>query len=110
MKINRILLFAAITLSATAFAGVKLKYDIEGFIDACLASSDLSRAVCECTAKKATEELSPIGFDFLVATLEKDGEKSLSLRRKLDQAELSAAGMFMSHGPDLCAEELGLKG
>jgi len=110
MKINSILLIAITILSASAYAGVKLNYDFEGFMDACLASSNLSRPVCECTAKKAAKELSPAGFDFLVATLKKDKEKSLALRRKLDQAELLTAGMFMSRGPDLCARELEQKG
>ena len=109
MKINSILLIAITVLSASAFAGVKLKYDFDGFMKACLASSNLSRPVCECTAKKAAKELSPTGFDFLVATLKKDKEKSLALRRKLEQTELLTAGMFMSRGPDLCAKELGLE-
>ncbi len=108
MKFNSILLISITIMSASAaFAGIKLKYDIEGFMSACLASGDLSRPVCECTANKATRELSPAGFDFLVATLKKDKEKSLALRRKLEQSELSTAGMFMSSGPDICARELG---
>ncbi len=110
MKINSILLIAITIVSASAFAGVKLKYDIEGFMSACLASGDLSRPVCECTAKKATQELSPAGFDFLVATLKKDKERSLALRRKLEQSELLTAGMFMSRGPDICARELEQQG
>jgi len=109
MKINSILLLAITMLPASAIAGVKLNYDFEGFMDACLASNDISRPVCGCTAKKAAKELSPTGFDFLVATLKNDKEKSLALRHKLDQKELLTAGMFMSRGPELCARELGLK-
>jgi len=110
MKINSALLIITITLPASTFAGVKLNYDIDGFINACLSSSNLSRSICECTAKKAAQELSPTGFDFLVATLNKDKQKSLALRRKLEQTELSTAGMFMSRGPDICAKELEVKG
>ncbi len=99
----------ALALAFQAHAGVKLKYDIEGFVASCMASGDLSRAVCECTAKKASQELSPTGFDFLVATLRKEKEKSLELRRKLGQDELLNAGMFMSRGPALCARELDQK-
>jgi len=92
--------------SVSLHAGVRL-YDLEGFVTACLASSSkLTRPVCECTAKKAAEALSPMGFQFLTATLRKDKEESLKLRSKLEPAELSTAGAFMSTGPAECGEEL----
>ncbi len=110
MKSTRVLLLVAATaLSATLQAGVTLEYDREGFVRACLESGSLSRAVCECASEKAARELSPVGFEFLISTLEKDRQRSTELRRKMEQKELQAAGRFMSHGPDECARELGEK-
>ncbi|HFC54113.1 MAG TPA: hypothetical protein ENJ43_06735 [Gammaproteobacteria bacterium] len=88
---------------------MRLEYDHKGFVEACLESGNLSRAVCECTSRKASRELTPAGFEFLVATLRKEKDKTLELRRKLEQKEVVAAGKFMSHGPDMCARELGEK-
>ncbi len=106
MKNDYVLVAILAALPASLHAGVKL-YNLEDFVDACLASSSkLTLPICECTAKKAAERLSPTGFDFLIATLRKEKENSLALRRRLEQAELSTAGAFMSTGPAECTAEL----
>ncbi len=81
--------------------------DLARFVQACLASSNLPRPVCECTAKKAKDELSANGFAFLTASLGKEEAKAAELRGKLNVQEAMAAGTFMTRGPAACARELG---
>lgn len=81
--------------------------DLDGFVTACLASSNLPRPICECTAEKAKGELSTNGFAFLTASLGNDEAKAAELRGKLDLQEAMAAGTFMTRGPADCARELG---
>lgn len=75
------------------------------FVAACVASSNLSQAVCECSARKAKHELSPDGFALLVATLEGDDSTAAQLRGKLPVDQTMKAGTFMLRGPSQCAKE-----
>ena len=75
------------------------------FVTACT-ESGLGQAVCECAGRKAQEQLTPDGFAFLVATLQKDEEQTAVLRQKLSVPELAGAGMFMVSGPAQCATQL----
>ncbi len=75
------------------------------FTDACLASSNLPRPICECAAGKAQAELSADGLAFLTATLEQDEARAAELRGKLDFQQTMAAGTFMARGPAECARE-----
>ena len=76
------------------------------FTKACVASANLSEAVCDCVAKKAQGELSDDGFAFLVATLQGNDDRTAALRAKLAIPEAIAAGMFMVTGPAQCVKEL----
>ena len=80
--------------------------DVSEFVEACLSSSNLDRPICECAAKKASEELSSDAFAFLLATLGENEAAAAELRTKLDLSEAAAAGMFMATAPAQCAEEL----
>ncbi len=75
------------------------------FVKACLSSSNLSKEVCECSAKKAKGELSPDGFALLVAMHEKNNEVSASLRSTLPIDQTMKAGTFMARAPAQCAKE-----
>ena len=82
--------------------------DVEAFIEACLASSNLERPLCECTANKASEELSPEGFRFLVAGMSGAEEDEIAeLRDQFSLPDAAAAGMFMARAPGQCAQEMG---
>lgn len=80
---------------------------VEEFTEACLSSSNLERPVCVCCGQKAESRLSPLAFEFLVATLRKDKAKVDELRPKLSMQESMEAGMFMVGTPAECAGELG---
>ena len=79
--------------------------DAEDFVQACLSSSNLAQPICECCAKKAQAELSTDGFQFLVASLQDNEQKTTQLRSKLPFTEALKAGMFMVNAPARCAAE-----
>lgn len=78
----------------------------EEFIEACLLTGGYEREVCECTAEKATAELSATSRAFVVATLTKDKHEIERLSDELSMQEALAAGKFMAKTPGLCVEEL----
>jgi len=82
---------------------------LTNFVDACLSFSNLGRPICECAGNDAQTQLSPKGFEFLVASLNQDEEKTTRLRSELPVPEMMAAGMFMANGPTKCARNLGGK-
>ena len=96
----------ALLACSTSNARTAADPDLDRFIKACLASSNLPRAICECTAKKAKDELSANGFAFLTASLGNEEAKAAELRGKLGLQEAMTAGTFMTRGPAACAREL----
>lgn len=106
----RLTLLAGATLtliaSSTTGADTRADPDLDRFVTVCLSSSNLSRPICECTARKAKDQLSANGFAFLTASLGKEEAKAAELRRKLSVKEAMAAGTFMTRGPADCAKEL----
>jgi len=92
---------------AVFFAGPAVASErTEGdFVKACTAGSNLSPAVCECSAKKARGQLTPDGFALLVATLEGNDAAAAQLRGKLPIDQVMKAGTFMARGPAPGAEE-----
>jgi hypothetical protein len=68
------------------------------FVDACGKSANWSQAMCECMAKKAKEELSETGREFLVASLSGDAARTKALRGKLSIEEALEVGTFMLKG------------
>ena len=73
------------------------------FVEACLASSNMQRPLCECLAEKASRELSPTGVELLIAGMQNDDEKAEKLRGQLEMPELMETGMFMVNAPAACA-------
>jgi len=96
---------ALVALSIVAFsprAGAADRTDAD-FRKACEAGSNLSAAVCTCSAAKARLELTRDGFSLLVATLEGDETAAAKLRSKLPIDQVMKAGTFMTRGPAACA-------
>jgi hypothetical protein len=89
------------TLAVPADASDRSEAD---FVKACTTSSNLSAAVCECSAKKAKGELTPDGFSLLVASLEGNDAAAAQLRSKLPIDQVMKAGTFMTRGPAQCAK------
>ena len=98
---------ALVALSVIAFSPRAIAEDRTDadFTKACTASSNLSAAICECSAAKARSELTPDGFSLLVATLEGNEPAAAKLRSKLPIDQVMKAGMFMTRGPAACAGE-----
>ena len=97
----------AIALCSAAFVvSVASAANQQEFVQACMDAGDMDRAICECTAKKAKDELSPLAFDFVVAALKKDDASTRKLRGQMKPMELMPAGMFMANGPARCAAEM----
>jgi len=99
------LLFAAAVLTLPWSISPVFADDEAAFVAACLSSSNMNQSLCECTAQKAKQELSPKGFDFLVATLRRDDQATAKLRTEMTVQEMTQAGMFMTRGPAQCAQE-----
>ena len=75
------------------------------FTDTCVTEAKLDQMTCTCMAKKASEELSPTGVDFLIATMRKDKEQTGALRSQLDPSEAIPLAMFMPRASAECAPE-----
>lgn len=103
MNIKWILLITVFALTFAGFCGSSQANDIDAFVKACLSSSNLDKPMCKCLAGKANERLSPEGFAFLIASMNKETQKAQSLRSKLDMAEAMETGMFMVKTPQECA-------
>jgi hypothetical protein len=73
------------------------------FIAACRSWSNLEESICECMADKAKKRLSPNGFDFVAASMQRNDAETSRLRSKLSFGELMATGTFMASGPGECA-------
>jgi hypothetical protein len=78
----------------------------EKFTEACVASSNLEPHICACCAQKARARLSPLAFQFLIATLQDNQAAVDEMRPKLSVSESMQAGMFMVKTPGECAKEL----
>ena len=107
MKITHALVIPIFIIALVGYGERSEANDINAFVKACLSSTNLEEPICECLAKKADERLTPNGFAFLVASMNKDDAETAKLRSQLDMNEKLEAGMFMVNTPAECAEELG---
>ncbi|MDY6856126.1 MAG: hypothetical protein SWO11_15755 [Thermodesulfobacteriota bacterium] len=105
MKITYVLLISVFILALNGY-GESRANDINAFFKACGSSYNLGDPICKCLAKKADERLTPLGFAFLVASMNNDDEKTAKLRSKLGMSEAMDAGMFMVNTTKECAEEI----
>ncbi len=64
----------------------------------------MGEAICSCTANLAKHELSPVSFEFVVASLNQDEAKTKKLKNEMPIEDIMAAGMFMVNAPGRCAK------
>jgi len=107
MKTTYVLLISLFILASNSYGDSSGANDINAFAKACVSAYNLGGPICECLAKKADKKLTPIGFAFLVASMNHDDEKTAKLRGKLEMSEAMEAGMFMVNSPKHCSEEMG---
>lgn len=96
--------FIAVIFALPLLMNQAVADDKEAFIEACLSSSNIERAICECTAQKAKQELSPQGFAFVIATLRQEDQVAAKLRAEMTIQEMTQAGTFMTRGPVQCVQ------
>jgi hypothetical protein len=107
MRITYVLLFLVFSLTSSSYGESSGTNDINAFVKGCSSSYNLGRSVCKCLAQKADERLTPIGFAFLVASMNNDDEETAKLRSKLEISESMEIGMFMVNTSKECSEEVG---
>lgn len=100
----------ALGLLAFALPAAAVERSDADFVKACTTSSNLSQAVCECSARKARGQLTADGFALLVAILEGNDDAAAQLRKKLPIEQTMKAGTFMVRGPSQCAQEAAATG
>ena len=76
---------------------------IADFKLACESTTNMGAEICQCLGENAAQDLSPDGFAFLTAMMQKDTEKLTALREQMEFADLTAASMYMVSGPANCA-------
>jgi len=97
---------ALIVLLGVSSAGAEVETRSEAdFVKVCQTSSNLSKDICDCSAKKAKADLSPGGFAHLVATVEGNPEKAEATRAGLPLDQIMKSSTFMVRGPAACAKE-----
>ena len=101
MKVANALTLLIFTLEFSACSGGS----IGTFTGTCVTQAKLDQTTCACMAKKASEELSPAGVDFLIATMRTDKEQMSALRSQLDPSEGITIAMFMPRASAACAPE-----
>ena len=77
----------------------------DDLVEACLSTTNMTRALCECIDKKAADELTTDGYAFLVASLTEDDAETERLRSEMSVQETMQAGMFMASAPASCAKD-----
>ena len=105
MKAASVLMVFIFIMASNGYAGGT--EDIKAFTNACLKSTNLEAPVCKCVAQKADEKLTPVGFAYLVASLNLDNAKAAKLQGKIEMSEMAEVGMFMVNTPQECLKSLG---
>lgn len=104
MKITHVLVIPIFIFALVGYGERCEANDINAFVKACLSFSNWDEPLCECAAKKADESLTPNGFAYLVALMNKDEAKAAKLQNQLDMNEKLDAGMFFVNPPQECGE------
>jgi hypothetical protein len=73
------------------------------FEAACNEQGDFTPEICACLETEAQEGLSPDGYAFMTAAISGDEEAAAQLRRNLDFAEATEAGLLLVSGVQRCA-------
>ncbi len=93
-----------VVLLALGFASSVSAAEPTPFVKACLDSSNMPRAICECI-EGLTPELPGEGKAFVQASYEKDKAAIAKLRAKMPVTDMIGASMFMVSAPQRCARD-----
>lgn len=77
----------------------------DDFAAACLNATNNSPAMCECMADRAEDGLTGDAREFLIASMNDENERVMSMRGELSVEEMSVAGMFLVNASVECARE-----
>lgn len=77
---------------------------VSDFVNACEAAGNMGPKICECIGNNAKDDLSPRGFEFFTAMMQKNDEKTAALRAEMEFAELTEASMYLISGAQTCAQ------
>ena len=89
--------------SAGAGGGAITGSERNRMVEACLASTNNERPMCECVADQGRDELTPLGFRMLLASFEGDQVTAAQLRTQLSPQEAAMAGGFAVNAFAQCA-------
>ena len=98
-----LLIFSVIT-ALPASSEPQETTSVAEFTTACEATSNMPTGQCECIGTSAKRDLSPQGFEFFTAMMQKDNAKTAALRQEMPFEELTAASMYLLNGAQACAE------
>ncbi|MFT5110701.1 MAG: hypothetical protein ACI8P9_000010 [Parasphingorhabdus sp.] len=104
MKKNSVI--CAFSLTCAICGGISNAGNVDELIEICLSSTNMGEEICTCMANKAVIELSPGGFNFMFANMQKDKVKAKEIASTLEVQEMTAAMMFTLKAPTACAKEL----
>ncbi|MEM7468647.1 MAG: hypothetical protein AAF387_17395 [Pseudomonadota bacterium] len=76
------------------------------FVAACESAGNMGKEICTCIGNNAKQDLSPKGFEFFTAMMQKDDAKTAAMRAEMEFAELTEASMYLLTGAQNCAESL----
>lgn len=101
-KISIVILSVFLTL--VGCGGSSDGASVAEFVAACESAGNMGEGICSCIGNKAKQDLSPTGFDFFTAMMQKDDEKTAALRADMEFAELTEASMYLVSGAQACLE------
>lgn len=102
---NRISIFALLTVFALpACSESSNGASVEAFTAACEAVGNMNNGLCKCIGENAKRDLTPRGFEFFTAMMQKDDAKTAALRSEMEFTELTDASMYLLNGAQTCAE------
>ena len=104
MKILFVLLMIVFIQVSISYGESNSANELVAFTTACVSSYNMGDDICNCLAGKADERLTPIGFAFLIASMNDDDEKIAELRPQLSMSDSLETGMFMVNTPAECAQ------
>ena len=100
MVIVSVLTFCALPACSESSDGAS----VAEFTAACEAAGNMGSDICECIGSNAKRDLSPKGFEFFTAMMQKDDAKTAAMRTEMEFTELTEASMYLLNGAQACAE------
>lgn len=102
MKVASVFLMLIFIMASNCYAGSSGTNDVDALTKACQKATKMAVKICKCMAQKADEELIPVGFAYVVASLSLDNAKAAETWNKLNEDERMKVSMFMVDWPMKC--------